>query len=76
MVYLKSVQQSYENEYGNKIWDSDLFGNGVTFGQTIKNEVMKNITEIKIINSKAKELGISLAEEEISVAKEYAKEHY
>lgn len=76
MVYLKSVQQNYENEYGSEIWDSDLFDNGITFGQTIKNEVMKNITEIKIISSKAKELGISLSEEEISVAKEHAREHY
>lgn len=76
IVYLKSVQSDYEKEYGTSIWTSDLFGDGRTFGEIIKEEVIKNITEIKIITSKAKELGISLSEEEIAMAKEYAREHY
>lgn len=76
MVYLKSAQQSYESEYGKDIWNADIFGQGNNFGKMIKDEVIKQITELKIIKAKAKELGISLDEEEIADAKAYANEHY
>lgn len=76
MVYLKSVQQSYESEYGKDIWNADIFGEGNDFGKMIKDEVIKQITELKIIKAKAQEMGITLDEEEIADAEAYAKEHY
>jgi foldase protein PrsA len=76
MVYLKSAQEKYEVEYGNDIWNVDILGNGSNFGSLMKDEVMKQITELKIICDKAKELGISLEEDEIADAKSYAREHY
>lgn len=76
MVYLKSVQSTYESEYGKNIWGADIFGNGNSFGSMIKDEVIKQITELKIIKAKAEEMGVSLDEEERATAKAYAKEHY
>ena len=76
MVYLRSAQENYETEYGNDIWQCDIFGNGNNFGNLIKDEVMKQITELKIIEKKAKELDITLTEEELADANAYAKEHY
>lgn len=76
MVYLNSVQVNYEAEYGKDIWNSVMFGNGITFGSLIKDEVMRQITELKIIRRKAEELGIYLAEDELAQVKAYAREHY
>ena len=76
MVYLKSVQENYEAEYGNGLWSADITGEGKTFGALMKEEVMKQITQLKIIKAKAKEDGIALEEDEIAQANAYAKEHY
>jgi foldase protein PrsA len=76
MVYLKSAQENYESDYGNNIWEVDILGNGKTFGTMIKDEVMNQIAELKIIRAKAEELGITLSEEELADANAYAKEHY
>jgi foldase protein PrsA len=76
MVYLKSVQENYESDYSNNIWNVDLLGNGETFGELIKEEVINQITELKIIRDKARQLEIFLSEEELAEANSYAKEHY
>lgn len=76
MVYLKSVQENYESDYSKDIWSVDIFGDGISFGEHIKEEVLKQITEIKIIAEEAKELGIALTEDEIAEAKAYAMDHY
>mgnify|MGYP001157981277 CR=1 FL=1 len=76
MVYLKAAEQKYENEYGQDIWDVDIYGNGKTFDSLLKDEVIKQITELKIIKDQAEKQGIILAGEELADAKKYAKEHY
>lgn len=76
MVYLKSAQKNYEADYGEGIWEADILGNGETFGSMIKEEVISQITQLKIIKDKATELGIELTEEEIAEANSYAREHY
>lgn len=76
MVYLKSAQANYEAEYGKGIWDVDIKGDGVTFGRILKDEVMDQIIELKVIRSEALKEGIILDEEEIAQANAYAKEHY
>lgn len=76
MVYLKSVQDSYEADFGKGIWNADILGDGVIFGDRIKEEVIKQIVELKVISEKAEELGISLAEEEWAEARAYAREHF
>lgn len=76
MVYLKSAQENYENSYGKGIWNADILGNGETFGKMLKDEVINQITELKIIRSEAEKMGITLSEEEQAEADSYAKEHY
>jgi foldase protein PrsA len=76
MVYLKSAQENYETDYGKNIWDADILGNGETFGKMIKDEVINQITEIKIICAEAQKQDISLSEEELADANAYAKEHF
>ncbi len=76
MVYLKSIQENYEAEYGTDIWAADILGNGKTFEIMVKDEVINQITELKIITAEAEKQGIALTEEELAEAKNYAKEHY
>ena len=76
MVYLKSAQENYETEYGSDIWGADILGNGETFETMIKEEIMSQITELKIIGAQAAEEGIILTEEELADANAYAKEHF
>ncbi len=76
MVYLKSAQGNYETEYGKDIWNADILGNGVSFGTMLKNEIINQITELKIIRAQAGAEGITLSEEEVAEANSYAKEHY
>jgi foldase protein PrsA len=76
MVYLKSAQEKYQQEYGNAVWKADILGNGSNFGSLMKDEVIKQITELKVICDKAAEIEISLDESELADARTYAKEHY
>lgn len=76
MVYLKSAQANYEAEYGKGIWDVDIKGDGTTFGKMLRDEVMDQIIELKVIRSEALKEGIILEEEEIAQANAYAREHY
>ena len=76
MVYLKAAKENYESDYGKNIWGVDILGNGETFGNMIKEEVMNQITELKIIRAEAKKQEITLSEEELADANAYAKEHF
>ena len=76
MVYLKSAQENYETDYGKEIWDVDIFGNGGSFGEYIKDEVLKQIIQLKVIRDKASQEDISLTDEERADAATYANEHY
>ncbi len=77
MMYLLSAMNKYEGEYGKSIWSANISGNGESFGELVKNEVINHICELKIIHEVAQnELKISLTEEERAQASSYAKEHY
>lgn len=76
MVYLKSAQEIYETDYGKDIWNVDIFGDGKTFGEHIKDEVIKQIAQIKVIRDIAEQMGIYLTEEEKADAAAYAAEHF
>ncbi|TAH73734.1 MAG: hypothetical protein EWM47_02700, partial [Anaerolineaceae bacterium] len=76
MVYLKSAQENYEVDYGKGIWDVDIFGDGNSFGEYIKDEVLKQIIQLKVIHDKAIQEGITLTDEEKADARSYADEHF
>lgn len=72
MVYLKSVQTTYENEFGYDIWSYSLSGDGKTLGDMLKDEVLSQITQLKIICVQANELGIVLSEDEMAEVRQNA----
>lgn len=76
MVYLKLAQEKYEKEYGKGIWQADILGNGNTFGSMLKEEVIHQLTELKIIKAEALKKEINLTEEELAEAASYAKDHF
>ena len=76
MVYLKSVQENYEKDYGKGIWDVDIFGDGKSFETYIKDEVIKQIIQLKVIRDKADKLEIFLSEEEMVDVATYADQHF
>ncbi len=76
MVYLKLAQEKYEKEYGKGVWQADILGNGNTFGSMLKEEVIHQLTELKIIKAEALKKEINLTEEELAEAASYAKDHF
>ena len=76
MVYLKAAQEIYETEYGSEIWDIDIYGDGSSFGDLIKDEVIKQITELKIIKAEAAKRAIDLNNEEVEEANSNARKHF
>lgn len=76
MAHLILAKDNYETNYGKNIWNADIFNNGEAFGKVIKEEVINQITELKIIRAKAMEFNISLTEEEKAQAASYAKAQY
>lgn len=76
MVYLRLAQEKYEKEYGKGIWQADILGNGNTFGSMLKEEVIHQLTELKIIKAEALKKEIILTEEELAEAASYAKDHF
>lgn len=76
MVYLKSAQEKYETDYGKGIWDVDVLGDGRSFEQYIKEEVLKQIIQLKVIGKEAEKEGITLTSEEKVDVAAYANEHF
>lgn len=74
MLYVLMLKQEYEPSLGKEIWSFDK-GDGKTFEDEAKEEVISEITQLKIICQKAGELGITLNEDEMAEVKEIAKAH-
>ena len=73
MVYLTTIQNQYENVYGEEIWNASL--NEVTLEENVKETVLARIAQIKTMYLLAVKEGVTLdAEEEaliIQAAREY-----
>lgn len=76
MVYLLSAMQPYKESYGTGIWNADILSDKHTFGKLLKDEVIKQITELKIIKAEAEKQKIALTEEEQADSDSYAKSQY
>lgn len=74
--YLQQVKEKYEPALGDKIWDITI-EDGETFEDYVKEEVISEITEVKIICQEAKKQKIELTSDEIfessSLAADYIK---
>lgn len=54
----------YESMLGEGIYNKDLYGDGTTFGQNFKEDVMSQMQEYYILEQKAADYGVTLTEEE------------
>jgi foldase protein PrsA len=80
-VYAKIAQTGYESQYsstfGDSLWtmqiSTDDDGNPVTMEDMVKQNVIAQIKQVKVLNNKAEELGVSLTDEEKETAKNNAK---
>lgn len=80
-VYAKIAQTGYESQYaatfGDAMWSmpigQDKEGNPVTMEDMVKQNVIAQIKQVKVLNKKAKELKVTLTDEEKETAKKNAK---
>ena len=80
-VYAKIAQTGFESQYASTFGDSmwsmqisqDSEGNPVTMENMVKQNVIVQIKQVKVLNKKAKELKISLTDEEKKLAAKNAK---
>lgn len=62
--YQQSMYESYYMSYfGEDMWGTD-FGDGITFQESTKDEIMTTLKELYVIKQHAEELEISISEEE------------
>lgn len=73
-IYLVNIQKTYENVFGEEIWD--VTSDGVTFEESIKNTALAQIAQVKTMYLMALDRGLELDEEEKELVKSAAKEYY
>ena len=80
-VYAKIAQTGYESQYastfGESMWSMTIAQDGegkpVTMENMVKQNVIEQIKQVKVLNKKAEELKISLTDEEKEMAEKNAK---
>lgn len=69
-ICAKYQQATYDSFYmpfyGESMWSNDLYGNGNTLEQDVKNEVAEQLEEMYLLKAHMEEYDISLSEEEES----------
>lgn len=73
LAYIYMLKKQYEPSMGKDIWDFKM-EDGKTFEDYAKNEIVKQITQLKVIGQEAKRLEIALDEDEKLEAKATAKD--
>lgn len=66
------TESYYESLLGTGIYDRDLYGNGTTYGDSLKEDVMNRMQEYYILEAKAEDYGVELTEEETAAITEAA----
>ncbi len=80
-IYAKMTASQYENYYssyfGSDFWmtpvSTDEEGNQITFEENVKEQIISQIKQIIVLNSKAEEYKITLTDDEKKECTEYAK---
>ena len=73
MVYLTTIQNQYENVYGEEIWNASL--NDVTLEENVKETVLARIAQVKTMYLLAVNKGVTLDSEEEALVKQAAREY-
>lgn len=66
------TESYYESMLGNGIYGMDLYGDGTTFGDSFKSDVMNQMQQYLILEAKAADYGVELTEEEKAAITEAA----
>ena len=66
------METYYGGMMGNNIYQQDLGGDGIIYGETVKTSLMETFQELYILEAEAAEYGVSLSEEEKSAITEAA----
>ena len=74
MVYLMTVKNSYEEIYGEEIWNTETSGESIK--DSIKETVLARISKVKVLTLMAKERKITLSEDETGRTKAAAKKFW
>ena len=61
---------SFMGYYGEDMWENDLYGNGSTLTEDVKNNVVEELQELYLLKAHMEEYGITLSDEdETAIAK-------
>lgn len=67
------VETYYESMLGEGIYDMDLYGDGTTLGENMKNDIMTQMQEYYILEEKAADYGVELTEDDKAAITEAAE---
>jgi foldase protein PrsA len=74
LIYMYQMKEKYEPGFGEEVWKFAIDGDK-SFGEYAKEEVMDNLTQIKVIVQEAEKQGISLDEDELSDLEKQAEDY-
>lgn len=74
MLYLTTMQNQYEEVYGNELWSKNIGGEPLT--EKIKDTVLAKVAQIKVMSLMARDYEITLSEEETASVNEAAEKYY
>ncbi len=74
-LQLLAAKEKAELLYGEGIWDYRLDDEGNTYGDEIREQVLDEFINLKIVCGHAKDLDIQLSEEEVRNAQDYTAEY-
>lgn len=63
-LYARPTIADIDKMYGKEIWDFKMDSEGKLFGESLKEDIRDRIVSVKLIASKAKELGVALTEDD------------
>lgn len=67
------IESYYESMLGEGIYDMDLYGDGTSLGENMKNDIMTQMQEYYILEEKAADYGVELTEDDKAAITEAAE---
>lgn len=66
------TESYYKSMLGDNLYDTDLYGDGSTYGESFKSDVIEQMQEYYILEAKAADYGVELTDEEKAAITEAA----
>lgn len=76
MIYVNQINEQFKEIAGEEVWEFEDFSSGKSAVEVGKDTLFDNIARTKVLNIKAKELGIVLNETEQKEVAKDAKEYF